>query len=81
MNNKGNVNTKANEANSNKSSEEAKNMNTIIKNTRPCTIIESLTQSFEEVKLMQEGKIPKTNWSDFAKEMRDMIEEDEKDEE
>lgn len=72
MNNKDNINNEVN-----KSSEEAKNMSTIIKNTRPCTILESLTQSFEEVKLMQEGKLPRTNWDDFAKEMREMIEKDE----
>lgn len=41
------------------------------------SIIDSLAQSLEEMKLMQEGKLPKSNWDDFAKEMREMIEEDE----
>lgn len=81
MNNKDNINNKTNKANSNKSSEEVKNMSTIIKNTRPCAITESLTQSFKEVKLMQEGRLPRTSWDDFAKEMREMIKKDKKDEE
>lgn len=35
---------------------------------RPCTIRESISESLKEIKLMQEGKIPKKTWGMYLKE-------------
>lgn len=35
---------------------------------RYCTIQESIIESFKEVKLMREGKLPKKSWKDFMDE-------------
>lgn len=54
----------------NKKKEES-NMNAIINAERPCTILESIEKSCQEVKLMRDGKIPKRSWSDFKKRMEE----------
>lgn len=51
-------------------------MSAAAKMERPCTIVESIKQSCQEVKLMREGKIPKRSWKDFRQQMEDEIEED-----
>ena len=35
---------------------------------RPCAIRESISESFKEIKLMQEGKLPKKTWGMYLKE-------------
>ena len=35
---------------------------------RYCTVQESIVESFKEVKLMREGKLPKMSWKDFMNE-------------
>lgn len=35
---------------------------------RPCTIRESISESFKEIKLMQEGKLPKKTWDMYLRE-------------
>lgn len=35
---------------------------------RHCTIRESISESFKEIKLMQEGKLPKKTWDMYLKE-------------
>ena len=35
---------------------------------RHCTIRESISESFKEIKLMQEGKLPKKTWNMYIKE-------------
>lgn len=35
---------------------------------RHCTIKESISESFKEIKLMQEGKLPKKTWEMYLKE-------------
>lgn len=47
---------------------EDKRMNTTIK--RPTTPAESLKQSFKEVKLIQEGKLPKKSWRELYNELK-----------
>ena len=44
-------------------------MNTKVMLERPCTISESIKQSCLEVKLMREGKIPKSSWREFKQRM------------
>ncbi|MCM1049051.1 MAG: hypothetical protein NC433_11590 [Clostridiales bacterium] len=39
-------------------------------NERYCTIQESIIESFKEVQLMREGKLPKKSWRDFMNEHR-----------
>ena len=41
---------------------------------RYCTVQESLKESLEQMKLMREGKLPKTNWRDMLKEIEEEIE-------
>ncbi|MDD5935549.1 MAG: hypothetical protein PUC65_08340 [Clostridiales bacterium] len=48
--------------------EGADSMNATV--TRPCTVQESLIQSCKEVKLMQEGKLPKKTWKEFYEERK-----------
>lgn len=43
---------------------------------RPCTILESIEKSCQEVKSMREGKIPKRSWNDFKKRMKEEMTED-----
>ena len=43
---------------------------------RYCTVQESIIDSFTEVKLMREGKLPKRSWDDFVQRMKDEMEED-----
>jgi len=50
---------------SSKYSEEDKSMKTITNEDRPCTITESIIESCKQVKLMQEGKIPKKTLQDL----------------
>ena len=51
-------------------------MNTTMNVERPCTILESIEKSCQEVKLMREGKIPKRSWNDFIKRMKEEMTED-----
>lgn len=46
-------------------------MNTTMNVERPCTILESIEKSCQEVKLMREGKISKRSWNDFIKRMKE----------
>ena len=56
---------------------EESEMSAMLNVERPCTILESIEKSCQEVKLMREGKIPKRSWQDFRKQMADsMIEDD-----
>lgn len=43
-------------------------MTTLANTDRYCTIEESIVQSFKEVKMMREGKLPKKTWNDYLKE-------------
>lgn len=43
-------------------------MSITILDERYCTVQESIIESFKEVKLMREGKLPKKSWKDFMKE-------------
>ena len=45
--------------------EEEQTMSTIMEQTRPCTISESLIQSCKEVKNMREGKTPKRSLNEL----------------
>lgn len=38
---------------------------------RPCTILQSIVSSLEEVKMMRSGKISKRSWSDFVDRMKE----------
>ena len=58
-----------------KKKEESK-MSAMLNVERPCTILESIEKSCQEVKLMREGKIPKRSWQDFRKQMTDSMIED-----
>lgn len=51
-----------------KTKEEVNDMSTATLDERYCTIQESIIESFKEVKLMREGKLPKKSWKDFMKE-------------
>ena len=51
-------------------------MNATMNAERPCTILESIEKSCQEVKLMREGKIPKRSWNDFKKRMKEEMTED-----
>jgi hypothetical protein len=37
---------------------------------RPCTILQSIEESFNEVKLIREGKLPKKTWKELREEKR-----------
>ena len=52
-------------------------MNATMNMERPCTILESLEKSCQEVKLMREGKVPKRSWKDLKNRMKKEITEDE----
>jgi hypothetical protein len=43
---------------------------------RHCSIKESIIESCKEIKLMQDQKLPKRSWDDFAKKIRDEIKEE-----
>ena len=43
-------------------------MNTTSDIERYCTIQESITQSFKEIKLIREDMLPKKTWNDYLKE-------------
>lgn len=47
---------------------EANDMSTVTLDERYCTIQESIIESFKEVKLIREGKLPKKSWKDFMNE-------------
>lgn len=47
---------------------EVNTMSISMSNERYCTIQESIIESFKEVKLMREGKLPKKSWRDFMNE-------------
>ncbi len=47
---------------------EVDNMSTAALDERYCTVQESIIESFKEVKLMREGKLPKRSWKDFMNE-------------
>ena len=47
---------------------EVDDMGTTTLDERYCTIQESVIESFKEVKLMREGKLPKKSWKDFMNE-------------
>lgn len=44
---------------------EADYMSTSVLEERYCTVRESIIESFKEVKLMRECKLPKQTWKDF----------------
>jgi hypothetical protein len=37
---------------------------------RPCTILQSIEESFNEVKLIREGKLPKKTWKELREDKR-----------
>jgi hypothetical protein len=37
---------------------------------RPCTILQSIEESFNEVKLIRDGKLPKKTWKELREEKR-----------
>lgn len=45
---------------------------------RPCSISDSIIQSCKEVKLMQEGKLPKKTWKELREELKIIKSEDPK---
>lgn len=47
---------------------EVDDMSVVTLNERYCTVQESMIESFKEVKLMREGKLPKKSWKDFLNE-------------
>lgn len=47
---------------------EVDSMSTVVLDERYCTVQESIIESFKEVKLMREGKLPKKSWKDFMNE-------------
>ena len=51
-----------------KITKEADDMNITTLDERYCTVQESIIESFKEVKLMHEGKLPKKSWKDFMNE-------------
>lgn len=53
-----------------RSEKEVNTMSTSMLNERYCTIQESIIESFKEVKLMREGKLPKKSWRDFMNERK-----------
>ncbi len=55
---------------------EESDMNAVMNIERPCTILESLEKSCQEVKLMRDGKIPKRSWSEFRKRIEEEMTED-----
>lgn len=59
---------KLNENDDIKTKEEADDMSTVTLDERYCTIQESIIESFKEVKLIREGKLPKKSWKDFMNE-------------
>lgn len=60
-----------------KESKEESDMSATMNMERPCTILESLGKSCQEVKLMREGKIPKRSWKDLKNRMKKELEEEE----
>lgn len=44
---------------------EERAMSAVMDQTRPCTILESITESCKEVKSMREGRTPKRSLSDL----------------
>lgn len=60
-----------------KKKEEESDMSATINMERPCTILESLEKSCQEVKQMREGKIQKRSWNDLKNRMKKEIDEDE----
>mgnify|MGYP001196926450 FL=1 len=50
--------------------EEESDMSATMNIERPCTILESLEKSCQEVKMMREGKIPKRSWNDLKNRMK-----------
>ena len=57
--------------------EEESDMSATMNIERPCTILESLEKSCQEVKMMREGKIPKRSWNDLKNRMKKEVTEDE----
>ena len=55
---------------------EESEMNATLGMERPCTILESIKQSCQEVKLMREGKISKRSWREFKQRMETEMTED-----
>ena len=53
--------------------EEESDMSATMNIERPCTILESLEKSCQEVKMMREGKIPKRSWNDLKNRMKTHI--------
>jgi len=47
---------------------ESNTVNTTSDIERYCTIQESITQSFKEIKLISEDMLPKKTWNDYLKE-------------
>ena len=47
---------------------EVDDMSVVTLNERYCTVQKSMIESFKEVKLMREGKLPKKSWKDFLNE-------------
>lgn len=43
---------------------------------RPCSISESIIESCKEIKLMQEGKLPKKSWDDLKEELKKIKDEE-----
>jgi len=50
---------------------EVDDMSVITLDERYCTIQESIIESFKEVKLIREGKLPKKSWKDFMNEHKE----------
>ena len=61
-----------------KKKEEESDMSATMNIERPCTILESLEKSCQEVKMMREGKIPKRSWNDLKNRMKKEVKELEK---
>ncbi len=59
---------KSNKDNDINITKEVDNMSTTTLDERYCTVQESIIESFKEVKLMREGKLPKKSWTDFMNE-------------
>ncbi|MCM1184539.1 MAG: hypothetical protein NC337_14305 [Roseburia sp.] len=45
---------------------EVDDMGTAVSDERYCSVQESVVESFKEIKLMREGKLPKKTWKDFT---------------
>lgn len=56
---------KSNEIDDIENKKNVDDMSIVALDERYCTIQESIIESFNEVKLMQEGKLPKKSWKDF----------------